>query len=78
MNSALLLLLNALALAVVVVFHFQTDDSTVQLASTTPHYIQHQAPKPAVVSDDAVESAWIARDTQVGQPSQQSSPSWVF
>lgn len=77
MNSALLLL-NAIALAVVVVFHFQADGSAGQLASTTAHYPHHQAPKPAVVSDHALDSTRIARDIQVERSNSQPSQSWVF
>lgn len=77
MNSDLLLL-NAIALAVVVVFHFQTNGSAEHLTSTTALYIHHQAPTPAVVSDHALESARIARDIQVEQPNQQPSQSWIF
>lgn len=74
MNSALLLL-NAIALAVVVAFHFQAGGSVNQLASTSA---QHQPPKPAALDDHALESARNARDIQVEQPSSQPSQSWVF
>lgn len=77
MNSALLLL-NAIALAVVVAFHFQADGSADQLASTSAHYTHHQPPKPAALDDHALESARNARDIQVEQPSSQPSQSWLF
>lgn len=76
--SSALLLLNAIALAVVVAFHFQVDGSVDQLASTSAHYPRHQAPKPAAVGDHAIESASNARDIEVEQPSSQPSQSWVF
>lgn len=75
MNSALLLL-NAIALAVVVAFHFQADGRAYQLASTSAHY--PQAPKPEAVNEHALESARNVRDIQVEQPSSQPSQSRVL
>ncbi|MFW0759438.1 hypothetical protein ACN1C3_32785 [Pseudomonas sp. H11T01] len=73
MNRALFFL-NAIALAVVVMFHFQSGSS----ASTPAHYAQHQAPQVAVISDHSLQSAQIASDTQVQQLTRQHSESWVF
>ncbi|MHC8403719.1 MULTISPECIES: hypothetical protein [unclassified Pseudomonas] len=51
MNSALLLS-NAVALAVLVGFHFAQDKSTNPVAQHMPHYLQVQkAPQLAVMSD---------------------------
>ncbi len=51
MNSALLLS-NAVALAVLVGFHFAQDENTNPVAQHMPHYLQVQkAPQLAVMSD---------------------------
>ena len=51
MNSALLLS-NAIALAVLVGFHFVPESGAVQVAQRMPHYLQLQrAPQLAVMSD---------------------------
>lgn len=77
MNSALILL-NAIALAVVVAFHFQPGSSADPLASAPVRYTQYQSPQRLVMSDRAVDSARIASDIQVEQPTGQQSESWVF
>ena len=81
MNSALLLS-NAIAIAVLVVFHFQPDGRADQ--STTQyraHYVQHQAPQLAVMSS-ASENPGMAQVADapeaVALPANPRPESWVF
>jgi hypothetical protein len=54
MNSALLLS-NAIALAVLLGFHFAPESGAESVAQRTPHYLQLQkAPQLAVMSDQRV------------------------
>ena len=62
MNSALLLS-NAIALAVLLGFHFAPESGTESVAQRTPHYLQLQkAPQLAVMSDQRV---FVSEDTSL-------------
>ncbi|WP_025805714.1 hypothetical protein [Pseudomonas chlororaphis] len=80
MNSALLLS-NAIAIAVLVVFHFQPDGSADQSTQYRAHYVQHQAPQLAVMSS-ALENPGMARVADdpeaVVLPANPRPESWVF
>jgi hypothetical protein len=77
MNSALLLS-NAIALAVLLGFHFVPENGAVQVAQHMPHYLQLQkAPQLAVISDQHV---LVGQDVsqQYDPPETQSSERLVF
>lgn len=70
MNSTLLIL-NALALAVLVTFHFQpsNDSDTAQFSHTGSHQIQ-QRPQLAVMTANGQPSAHLAQGTQAASTSE--------
>lgn len=74
MNSTLLIL-NALALAVLVMFHFQasSDSDTAQISHTGSHQTQ-QRPQLAVMTANGQSSAHLTRGTQASS----SSEHWIF
>lgn len=75
MNSSLLLALNTAALAVLVMFHFQstgTNDSA-QISQPVPHHLQ-QRPQLAVMAPNAHSSVNLAQDNQAVLTSEH----WVF
>ena len=78
MNSALLLS-NAIALAILLGFHFAPENGAVQVvAQRMPHYLQLQkAPQLAVMSDQRV---FVGQDVsqQYDPPETQSSERLVF
>ncbi len=75
MNSALLLGLNALALAALATFHFQPADfqDTAQINQPVPHHLQ-QRPQLAVMTANAQSPIRLAQGTQEAP----SSEHWVF
>ena len=76
MNSALLLGLNAVALAALVTFHFQSSGSNdpAQMSQAVPHHLQ-QRPQLAVMTPDNSQSP--VRLTQ-GTQTAPASEHWVF
>ncbi|WDH21334.1 hypothetical protein [Pseudomonas chlororaphis] len=80
MNSALLLS-NAIAIAVLVLFHFQPDGSADQSPQYRAHYAQHQAPQLAVMSS-ASENPGMAQVADAPEavvlPANPRPESWVF
>lgn len=77
MNRALLLS-NAIALAILLGFHFAPENGAVQFAQRTPHYLQLQkAPQLAVMSDQRV---FVGQEVsqQYDPPETQSSERLVF
>jgi hypothetical protein len=73
MNSALLLS-NAIALAILLGFHFAPESSAEPVAQRMPHYLQLQkAPQLAVMSDQRV---FVSEDSSRLPP--QSSERLVF
>ena len=75
MNSALLLALNAVALAVLVTFHFQSTgtDDPAQISQAVPHHLQ-QRPQLAVMTPNAQSPARLTEGTQAAPASEH----WVF
>jgi hypothetical protein len=77
MNSALLLALNTVALAALVMFHFQsasTDDAA-QVSQAVPHHLQQQQrPQLAVMTANAQSPLHLTQETQAAP----SSEHWVF
>ncbi|MFL1563436.1 hypothetical protein ACI77J_19840 [Pseudomonas sp. O64] len=74
MNSALLLSLNAVALAALVMFHFQaTQDDVAQISQPVPHHLQ-QRPQLAVMNPTVQSPIRAAQDTQAAPVSEH----WVF
>lgn len=75
MNSALLLALNTLALAALVVFHFQSTGSsdTAQISQAVPHYLQ-QRPQLAVMTPNAQLPVHLMPGTQAAPASEH----WFF
>lgn len=74
MNSALLLSLNALALAALVLFHFQsTHDDVSQISQPVPHHLQ-QRPQLAVMTPTVQSPIRVTQDTQAAPASEH----WVF
>ncbi|WP_411392028.1 hypothetical protein [Pseudomonas sp. MPB23] len=75
MNSALLLALNTVALAALVMFHFQPTGSNdpAQISQAVPHHLQ-QRPQLAVMTPNAQLPVRLAQDTQVAPASEH----WVF
>ena len=76
MNSALLLTLNAVALAALVMFHFQSanSDDASQISQAVPHHLQ-QRPQLAVMTPSAQSPIRVNQDAQQGAP---ASEHWVF
>ncbi|MGB3122700.1 MAG: hypothetical protein WBB95_02730 [Pseudomonas sp.] len=75
MNSALLLALNAVALAALVMFHFQSSgsDDTAQITQPVPHHLQ-QRPQLAVMTPNAQSPVHLTQGTQAAPASEH----WVF
>jgi len=76
MNSALLLALNTVALAVLVMFHFQqspTTDDDAKVSQAIPHHLQ-QRPQLAVMTANPQSPARLAQSTQAAPASEH----WVF
>ncbi|MGY2292098.1 hypothetical protein ACW9H6_20230 [Pseudomonas sp. SDO528_S397] len=74
MNSALLLALNAVALAALVMFHFQSSGEDVaQLRQPVPHHLQ-QRPQLALMTPDAKLSVHLPQQAQRVP----SAEHWVF
>lgn len=75
MNSALLLALNTVALAALVMFHFQsgTSDDVAQLRQPVPHHLQ-QRPQLAVMTANAQTPLRVTQDAQ----SAPASEHWIF
>ena len=75
MNSILLLALNAVALAALVIFHFQpvnTQDAALA-SQAVPHHLQ-QRPQLAVVTATEQSPVLLTRETQAAPTSEH----WVF
>ncbi|MVV50287.1 hypothetical protein EJA72_18895 [Pseudomonas sp. PB120] len=73
MNNALLLA-NAIALAILLGFHFAPEHGAEPVAQRMPHYLQLQrAPQLAVMND---QHAFVSHDDQ--SPSPQTSERLVF
>ncbi|AIC21639.1 MULTISPECIES: hypothetical protein [Pseudomonas] len=80
MNSALLLS-NAIAIAVLVIFHFQPDGSADQSTQYRAHSVQHQAPQWAVMSSTSENPGMTqVSDTPeaIVLPANPRPESWVF
>lgn len=75
MNSALLLALNTLALAALLMFHFQSSDShdPAQITQAVPHHLQ-QRPQLAVMAPNVQSPIRLTQDTQVAPAAEH----WVF
>ena len=75
MNSALLLALNTVALAALVMFHFQspTADDTAKVSQAIPHHLQ-QRPQLAVMTANPQSPVRLAQSTQAAPASEH----WVF
>ncbi|MGZ9705241.1 MULTISPECIES: hypothetical protein [Pseudomonas] len=75
MNSALLLALNTVALAALVMFHFQstTGDDVAQLRQPVPHHLQ-QRPQLAVMTANAQTPVRVTQNAQ----SAPAAEHWVF
>lgn len=75
MNSALLLALNTVALAALLMFHFQSTGSNdhAQISQAVPHHLQ-QRPQLAVMTPNAQSPVRLTQDTQ----SAPASEHWVF
>ena len=75
MNSALLLALNTVALAALLMFHFQStgNNDPAQIRQAVPHHLQ-QRPQLAVMTPTAQSPVRLTQDTQ----SAPASEHWVF
>jgi hypothetical protein len=75
MNSALLLALNTVALAALVMFHFQSTGSNdpAQISQAVPHHLQ-QRPQLAVMTPTAQAPLRLAQGSQASPASEH----WVF
>ena len=75
MNSALLLALNTIALAALVMFHFQSSQAPdpAQISQAIPHHLQ-QRPQLAVMTPNAQSPVRLAQGTQAAPASEH----WVF
>lgn len=75
MNSALLLALNTVALAVLIMFHFQSTGSNdpTQISQAVPHHLQ-QRPQLAVMTPNAQSPVRLTQGTQAAPASEH----WVF
>ncbi|WP_348750205.1 hypothetical protein [Pseudomonas rhodesiae] len=75
MNSALLLALNTIALAALVMFHFQSSNAQdpAQFTQAVPHHLQ-QRPQLAVMTPAAQSPVRLTQGTQAAPTSEH----WVF
>ena len=75
MNSALLLALNTVALAALVMFHFQstTADDAAQVSQAIPHHLQ-QRPQLAVMKPNMQSPLQLTQGTQAAPATEH----WVF
>ncbi|MDQ0741918.1 hypothetical protein [Pseudomonas sp. W4I3] len=75
MNSALLLGLNAMALAALATFHFAPTNSSdsAEIAQAVPHHLQ-QRPQLAVMTGDPKSPIRLTQGTQATPTSEH----WVF
>lgn len=75
MNSALLLALNTVALAALVMFHFQsnTADDAAQVSQAIPHHLQ-QRPQLAVMKPNMQSPLQLTQGTQAAPAAEH----WVF
>ncbi|QHF46473.1 hypothetical protein PspS35_22735 [Pseudomonas sp. S35] len=75
MNSALLLTLNAVALAALVMFHLQStsNDDPAQISQAVPHHLQ-QRPQLAVMTPNAQTPVRLIQSTQAAPTAEH----WVF
>lgn len=74
MNSALLLALNTVALAALVMFHFQSNTSdTAQVSQAIPHHLQ-QRPQLAVMKPNMQSPLQLTQGTQTAPATEH----WVF
>lgn len=75
MNSALLLALNTVALAALVMLHFQSTGSNdpAQISQAAPHHLQ-QRPQLAVMAPNAQSPVRLTQSTQIAPASEH----WVF
>ncbi|MPR02702.1 hypothetical protein F0169_11870 [Pseudomonas sp. MAFF 212408] len=74
MNSALLLTLNAVALAALVMLHFHSsNDDAAQISQAVPHHLQ-QRPQLAVMTPAMQSPIRVTQDTQPAPVSEH----WVF
>ncbi|MGR3885884.1 hypothetical protein [Pseudomonas sp. 1152_12] len=74
MNSALLLSLNAVALAALAMLHFQsTQHDVAQISQPVPHHLQ-QRPQLAVMSPTVQSPIRVTQDAQAAPASEH----WVF
>jgi hypothetical protein len=75
MNSALLLALNTVALAALVMFHFQsnTSEDAAQVSQAIPHHLQ-QRPQLAVMKPNMQSPLQLTQGTQAAP----STEHWVF
>lgn len=75
MNSALLLSLNAVALAALVTFHFQTTGTNdpAQISQAAPHHLQ-QRPQLAVMTPNVQSQVRLTQGDQAAPVSEH----WVF
>lgn len=81
MNSALFLL-NAIAIAVLLAFHFQPDTNAepVAYSSSSAHHIQQQTPQLAVMNSQAQTAiaTQVATEQKAAAPVGPRTQSWVF
>lgn len=79
MNSALFLL-NAIAIAVLLAFHFQPDTNAEPVAYSSAHHIQHQTPQLAVMNSQAQTAiaTQVATEQKAAAPVGPRTQSWVF
>ena len=75
MNSTLLLALNTVALAALVMFHFQSSvsDDVAQIRQPVPHHLQ-QRPQLAVMTANPQSPVRLAQSTQAAPATEH----WVF
>ncbi|KAB0563410.1 hypothetical protein C9383_08360 [Pseudomonas palleroniana] len=75
MNSAALLALNTVALAALVIFHFQstTAQNTTQINQPVPHHLQ-QRPQLAVMTAAQPSPVYAAQGAQTST----TSKHWIF
>ena len=79
MNSALFLL-NAIAIAVLLAFHFQPDHNAEPVAYSSAHHIQQQTPQLAVMNSQAQTAiaTQVATEQKAAAPAGPHTQSWVF
>ncbi|KMT52685.1 hypothetical protein [Pseudomonas fildesensis] len=75
MNSALLLVLNTVALTALVMFHFHSssNDDAAQISQAVPHHLQ-QRPQLAVMTANPNSPIRLTQGTQTAPASEH----WVF